>query len=240
MFADDNLLIERETAFCSVVDEGSYRVIEDDIANWVHTGVTVNGVPFTGTGSPKEVYPVTLPPDTTVEFGNVCLGAGGGRTLGFWSNRNGQGLQVAFDFAILTGLCLRNANGTDKDFTGTLAQNKAALNDWLLVANATNMANMLSAQMAAMELNVLHGFVSWTAIVYGGDCIANYFPGSNGFITIGSLMTAANTSLCSFGNTPAGHAQRAYQECLKTTLDNGNNNLNFVQSQPCSPFTCAQ
>ena len=80
------------------------------------------------------------------------------------------------------------------------------------------MANMLSVRMAAMELNVLHGSVSWTATVYGGNCIANYFPGSNGFITIGSLMTAANTSLCNFGNTPAGHAQRAYQECLKTTL----------------------
>jgi hypothetical protein len=28
--------------------------------------------------------------DKTVEFGNLCTGAGGGLTLGFWSNTNGQ------------------------------------------------------------------------------------------------------------------------------------------------------
>ena len=37
-----------------------------------------------------------------------------------------------------------------------LGQNKTALHDWLLNANATNMAYMLSAQLAAMELNVRH------------------------------------------------------------------------------------
>lgn len=240
VFADNNLYVESTTSWCGLVDEDSYRVVEGDIVNWVHTGVTVGGVLFTGPGSPAAVYPVTLPPDQIVEFGNVCLGAGGGKTLGFWSNKNGQALEYASDFATLTTLCLKKANGTDQDFTQNLAQNKTALHDWLLGANAVNMANMLSAQMAAMELNVLRGSVSWTAMVYGGDCIANYFPGSNGFITINALMGAANTSLCSYGNTPAGHPQRAYQECLKTTLDNANNNVNFVQSQPCSPFTCAQ
>ena len=176
-----------------------------------------------------------------MEFGNVCLGAGGGRTLGFWSNKNGQNLENANDFATLTGLCLRTCeSGGNQDFIGTLTANRTALNTFLLGANAVNMANMLSAQMAAMELNVLHGFVSWTATVYGGDCIANYFPGSNRFIAISALMGAANTSLCSDANTPANHPQRAYQECLKNALDDANNNTNFVQSQPCSPFTCAQ
>jgi hypothetical protein len=240
VFADDNLIIERDTAFCSDVDDGSYRVVEGDITNWVHTGVVVNGVPFIGTGAPKEVYPVTLPPDQTVEFGNVCLGAGGGLTLGFWSNKNGQSLETAADFTFLTSLCLRNATGGDVDFTSSLANNKTALNSFLLGANATNMANMLSAQLTAMELNVRHNFVNPAALVYGGDCIANYFPGSNGFITINALMTAAANELCVHGLTPSGNQFRAYQECLKTTLDNGNNNLNFVQSRPCSPFTCAQ
>jgi len=240
VFADDNLIIERETAFCAVVDEGSYRVVEGDITNWVHTGAVINGQPFTGSGSPKEVYPVTLPPDQTVEFGNVCLGAGGGLTLGFWSNKNGQNLENSSDFTFLTGLCLRNATGGNQDFNGTLAQNKTALNSWLLSATATNMAYMLSAQLTAMELNVRHNFVNGAALVYGGDCIKNYFPGSNGFITISALITAAESELCLHGYTPAGNQYRAYQECLKTTLDNGNNNLNFVQSQPCSPFTCAQ
>jgi hypothetical protein len=227
VFADDNLYISRETAFCSVVDEGSYRVVEGDIANWIHT-------------TPSEVYPVTLPPDQTVVFGNVCLGAGGGLTLGFWSNKNGQNLETAADFTFLTSLCLRNASGGNVDFTGTLANNKTALNTFLLGATATNMANMLSAQLTAMELNVRHNFVNPTALVYGGDCIKTYFPGSNGFITISALISAAESELCLHGNTPSGNPARAYQECLKTTLDNGNNNLNFVQSRPCSPFTCAQ
>jgi len=240
VFADDNLYISRETNFCSLVDAGSYRVVEGDIANWVHTGVTVNGAPFTGTGSPSAVYPVTLPPDQTVEFGNVCLGAGGGLTLGFWSNKNGQNLETAADFTFLTGLCLRNATGADVNFTGTLAANKTALNSFLLGANATNMANMLSAQLTAMELNVRHNFVLGTAIVYGGDCIKTYFPGSNGFISISALISAAEAELCAHAYTPSGNQYRAYQECLKTTLDSANNNLNFVQSKPCSPFTCAQ
>jgi hypothetical protein len=180
-----------------------------------------------------------------VEFGNVCLGAGGGKTLGFWSNKNGQALETAADFTLLSNMCLRNADGTDKNFGGTLAQNKTALNEWLLSANATNMANMLSAQLAAMLLNVLHPGVNPNALVYGGDCIKTYqdlgtLPGSNGFISIANLIAAANSELCVHGVTLAGSPFRAYQECLKTTLDNGNNNINFVQSQPCSPFTCAQ
>jgi hypothetical protein len=240
VFADNNLYISRETGFCSFVDEGSYRVVEDDIANWVHTGVTVNGVPFTGLGSPSDVYPVTLPPDQTVEFGNVCLGAGGGLTLGFWSNKNGQNLETAADFTFLTSLCLRNAIGGNVDFNGTLAQNKTALNSFLLGATATNMANMLSAQLTAMELNVRHNFVKSDANVYGGSCIATYFPGSNGFITISALLAAAESELCAHGYTPSGNPNRAYQECLKNALDDANNNKNFVQSKPCSPFTCAQ
>jgi hypothetical protein len=246
VFADDNLYVESTTSWCGVVDADSYRVTEGNITNWIHTGVAVNGVLYTGPGSPSSVYPVTLPPDQTVEFGNVCLGAGGGLTLGFWSNKNGQKLENGDDFAMLNALCLRDANGNNADFNGSLTAQRTALNTWLLNANATNMANMLSAQLAAMELNVLNHTVSpafgvdGTALVYGGDCIANYFPGSNGFITVNALMSAAATELCANGYTPAGNPARAYQECLKTTLDNGNNNLNFVQSQPCSPFTCAQ
>jgi hypothetical protein len=105
------------------------------------------------------------------------------------------------------------------------------------------MANMLSAQLTAMELNVRHPGVSGTALVYA-PCLLNYAPilglDSLGFISINDLMTAAASELCLHGLTPSGNQFRAYQECLKTTLDNGNNNLNFVQSQPCSPFTCAQ
>ena len=33
------------------------------------------------------------------------------------------------------------------------------------------------------------------------------------------------------------HPDRGYLECLKTTFDNGNNNLSFVQPHPCSGTT---
>jgi len=232
VFADDNLYLTRESPFCVLVDPGSYHIAEADAieTNWLHT-------------TNPNVY-VSLPPDANLEFGNVCLGAGGGLTLGFWSNRNGQSLETAADFTFLNTLCLRTANGGNQDFTaGTVGANRTALNTWLLNANATNMAYMLSAQLTAMELNVRHTFVNGSALVYGGDCVKAYqqsslLPGSNGFITINDLMTAANNSLCANGYTPSGSPARAYQECLKTTLDDGNNNKNFVQATPC-PFSFA-
>jgi hypothetical protein len=230
--ADDNLFNQRFTSpLCIVTAPGLYHIFEADTVetNWVHT------TPIT--------QDATIPPDTTVEFGNVCLGAGGGLTLGFWSNKNGQNLENNADFTFLTGLCLRNATGGNQDFTGTLAANKTALNTWLLNASATNMAYMLSAQLAAMELNTRHGFVTGTALVYGGGCVKAYqlslqLPGSNGFITVNDLMTAANTELCAHGLTPSGSPFRAFQECMKTTLDQANNNINFVQGSPC-PFSFA-
>jgi hypothetical protein len=164
-------------------------------------------------------------------------------TLGFWSNKNGQKLENCADFTLLTSLCLRNANGTDKDFNASCAAsavtaNKNALNVWLLNANAVNMAYMLSAQLAAMELNVSHNFVSGSALVYAPCLIGTGTPGvsSLGFISINDLMTAANASLCAHGSTPSGDPNRAYQECLKSTLDDANNNKNFVQGSPC-PFS---
>jgi hypothetical protein len=230
--ADDNLINTRFTSpLCMSLDADLYHIFEASPVqtNWLHTTPTTQDL--------------TIPPDATVEFGNVCVGAGGGLTLGFWSNKNGQNLENASDFTALNLLCLRNATGANQDFTGTLAQQKTALNTWLLNANATNMAYMLSAQLTAMELNVRHAFVNGTKLVYGGDCVKAYqqsqqLPGSNGFITINDLMTAASNELCAHGYTPSGNQFRAYQECLKTTLDDGNNNKNFVQSTPC-PFSFA-
>jgi len=230
--ADNNLFNQRFTSpLCIVTEAGLYHIFESEAieTNWVHT------TPITNDAA------IPLTPNLPVEFGNVCLGAGGGLTLGFWSNKNGQNLENAADFTFLTGLCLRNATGGNQDFGTNLAQNKSALHDWLLNASATNMANMLSAQLAAMELNVRHPGVTGTALVYGGDCVKAYqqsqqLPGSNGFITINDLMTAANTELCAHPLTLSGSPFRAFQECMKTTLDQANNNINFVQGSPC-PFT---
>ena len=169
--------------------------------------------------------------DVTVEFGNLCLGPGGGKTLGFWSNKNGQatmndGGTLAPELALLNDLNLRTAAGGN--FTAT---NYSGFRTWLLGASATNMAYMLSAQLAAMELNVEAGLVSGSALVYApGATSANAL----GFTTVSALMAEANTELGLHGSTTSGSAYRAYQEALKDALDNANNDKTFVQPGPCT------
>jgi hypothetical protein len=55
-------------------------------------------------------------------------------------------------------------------------------------------------------------------------------------------MAAANTDLATHNHTEIGGADaafRTYQENLKNALDKANNNLNFIQGQPC-PFSFAE
>jgi len=221
---------------CMVVDPDTYNVYEDTPieANWVHsTPISVQ-------------FALAACDSHPVSFGNFCVGPGGGLTLGFWSNKNGQKLENASDFTLLTSLCLRNANGSNKDFAGTLTGNKTALNSWLLGASATNMDYMLSAQLAAMELNVSHGFVNGSALIYE-PCLKNFSFSSVGFpagfptgvISINNLMTVANTLLCNDadGVTLSGDPIRDEMECVKNALDHANNNLNFIQAPGTCPFT---
>jgi hypothetical protein len=205
----------------------------EQLANspWMQTGNTVDQTTSTGganaTLNGNKTYSVHVVDDSTVSglnFGNVCVGAGGGLTLGFWSNRNGQALVGSTDLALLVSLNLRNANGTNFD-----PGNYAAFKSWLLSATATNMAYMLSAQLAAMELNVFNGFVNGGSLIYApGSTSAN----AAGFATVNAVMAEANTSLGANGLTVAASATRTYQEVLKNALDKANNNLNFLQPDP--------
>ena len=211
-----------DTPWCSVVDPDKFTVIEKGALappTWLHT--TLSSIDIT----------LVAGQNGEVDFGNVCLGGGtGALTLGFWSNKNGQALETAADFTALSNLYLRTAAGVNQDFLDpTLAKNKTALNTFLLGANATNMANMLSAQLATMTLNVRHSKVSGGAIVYAG--CGNTGLNSQ-FITITDLMAAADASLRDHPLTTTAGADRTYQECLKTALDNANNNTNFVQPSP--------
>jgi hypothetical protein len=197
-------------------------------------------------GTPFIYDPITLGPDSANNnFGNVCLGAGGGLTLGFWSNKNGQNLIIASDLCFLNTLNLVNGNGSAFDpqancpspTSTQLATAKTNLKNWLLSATATNMAYMLSAQLTAMELNVIHGFVNGSDLVYApGDPHAS----AAGLVSITTLMADANTSLGSNPNTPSGNSARSYQEGLKNALDSANNNLNFVQGSACAVNYTAQ
>jgi len=173
--------------------------------NWFHStpvSQAVNVAP----GSPQ-----------SVTFGNYCKVPSGGLTIGFWSNKNGQALITAADLLALRNLSLRNADGSNFDPT-TNAQVKA----FVLGANAVNMANMLSAQLTAMTLNIRHGFVDPGAF----DLCSNQ--------TVGQLTTAANAALLANGLTFSGSPDRASQESLKNCIDALNNGGPVVPTTPCT------
>lgn len=215
----DGINWDRETPISMVLAEDEYVVTEGTPieSNWVHT--TANPVTVTLLNGDNK----------TVEFGNLCTGAGGGLTLGFWSNKNGQKLfESGTDLALMVELNLRDGKGNAFD-----PKNYSGFRSWLLSATATNMAYMLSAQLAAMELNVLNGNVNGGSLIYApGTLSANKL----GFATVSAVMAEANTELGLHGLTLSGSAYRTYQEALKNALDKANNNLTFVQGKPC-PFS---
>ena len=237
IIADDNGFNTRFTApLCMTVEVGLFHIFESNTVetDWIHT-----------TPTQKDVT-LQAGDHTTVEFGNVCLGAGKALTIGFWGNKNGGSLQTQPGFQLLTSLNLVQANGSPQNFAGNLTQNTTALDAWLQGANAVNMAYMLSAQLAAMEFNVFYHSVKFgvgvdpNSFVYAPALLNPSFPPTAGltalgFITVKDLMTAANNILMPpNGNyTVAPSITRSYEEALKTALDKANNNLTFVQSEPC-------
>jgi hypothetical protein len=222
VFGHDNLHLWKQTPQCAYVLAEDYTVVErhPNELNWIHN-------------TPKEVeFDVDTDYTEHVTFGNVCLGAGGGYTMAYWSNKNGERLVTNSDFSALTALNLVKTTGQAQEFTGTVAQNRTTLNAFLVGADATNMANVLAAQLATMKLNVLHGFVNGSALLYAPAC--GNTGVDNKFITVTNLMAAADAALAADGYTPNGDPNRAAQEGLKNALDDANNNRSFVQASPCA------
>jgi hypothetical protein len=161
-----------------------------------------------------------------VTFGNACLSgsSGHGLTLGFWSNKNGQALFGVDDLAAMVTLNLRNADGSAFD-----PASYAKFRTWLLNATATNMAYMLSAQLAAMKLNTLNTppGADPNAYIYAPGTTSG---GTLGYATIAAVMAEADAILA--GTSPVvildGNPLRARAEAVKNALDRGNNNLNWV------------
>ena len=173
--------------------------------NWFHS---------TAVSLPVNVVANT---EQTVNFGNYCKVPSGGLTLGFWSNKNGQALINAADLLALRNLNLKNGDGSNFDPT-----TNAQVRTFLLGANAVNMANMLSAQLTAMTLNIRHGFVDPNAF----DLCSNK--------TVGQLVADANTALGANGLTFSGSPDRAAQEAMKNCIDALNNGGPVVPTTPCS------
>jgi hypothetical protein len=138
-----------------------------------------------------------------------------GCTPGFWGNKNGQALETDESFAILSELCLVNEDGSDRDFLGTLDQNRAAISAWL-GANARNMAYKLSQHLAAFRLNVQMGWYSGTHSTFTN-------PLGPGTVTANQLIELANQYLCAYPLTTSASPQRSAQEAIKNVLDAANN-----------------
>lgn len=225
----DDIHLDRWTPITLILAApGTYTIYEMSPLEpaWIHTTPDVVQLSL-GVGT-----------QDTEMFGNVCLGQRGGLTLGFWSNKNGQKATTTADLVYLSGLNLRNGNGTMFDPTTT-----AQLSRWLLNANAVNMANMLSAQLAAMELNVRHTAVSGVAgdyILYRPELNQFGITYNSGFITVNTLMAEANAALADpNGYTITAGPVRTYQEALKNALDDANNNraIYVLPPSPLSTFT---
>ncbi len=131
----------------------------------------------------------------------------GGRTLGFWANKNGQALITSTDLQNLQNLCLRTTAGTDFN-----PLSKDSLSTWLRGSNARNMASMLSAQLTATYLSVQHGFTNPDVVV-------------DGTMTVNQLIQYANSLLCADGMTTGRDSNRAEQGRVKDILDKINNGL---------------
>lgn len=159
---------------------------------------------------------------TEVDFGNFCTAPSGGHTKGFWHNQNGlaammDGGTAEPELSALRGEPLWDADGSAFDPTTHMQ-----LANWLTFeSSARNMANMLSAQYAAMWLNIEYGFVD------GSD-----YYGSAG-MSIDEIMVAARTALAD-GYTPDGDPNRALQGQLKDWIDALNNGAYVIPSVPCA------
>jgi len=223
VFSHDNLHVTRETPKIGYIRIGTYAMVEGTPLerNWVHT-------------NPTQVECTLAEYDNmNITWGNVCVGAGGANAASFWGGRDGQALVTGDDLTFMSTLYLRDAKG--RDFNPTSTKGFA---NWILKATTANMAYMLSAQLAAMELNVRHSYVSSSALVYAPDLLAFGTAGLNGlgFISINDLMAAAAGEIQAHGMTDSTSPYRSYQDALKNALDDANNNKSFVQSS-AGPFT---
>lgn len=166
-----------------------------------------------------------------VNFGNVCLGGGNVKGTGFWMSKNGEAAlnksgQLESILETLRYFGLVNADGSNFD-PYTYAQ----LKTWLQNANAKNMSNMLSAQVAVMYMNTSLYVDMYNNYVYTPGC---GFWGNGNFMNLYTLMLYSNYLLWNNTTVTGGNPSREYFECLKNGLDNANNNRTFVQPQPCT------
>ncbi len=210
-------------------------------ATWVQTGPLAGATAGPATANSSKCWTGLASADVPgLDFFNYCNT--NALTLGFWSNKNGQAILNANDskwrnllndesatsstYITPTHPFLRDAAAVFyKVPSGAFSTSYTNFRTWLLNATATNMAYMLSAQLATMELNVNYGGTPANTLLLTG-------PGPNascditnslGYVSISNLMSDAIRELRANGSTLSGSADRSCQEFKKTALDDANN-----------------
>ena len=221
---------------------GTFTVTEVLPDGWLNTTPLSSGPHVLLSGDP--------PLELGYVFGNIQRNDTDARTPGYWRNKHGRKIIQDMDwFDELSALNLRDKAGDDFD-----PANINQWRRWLQRADAENMAYMLSAQMASMYLNIHSGFVDADDVV-----LVQKQDGTFTTLKIGDVVDAANDLL---GLDPDGDGQlvlvagepdaeadaitetggtlamfdgtlREYADFLKTILDAGNNDENFIH--PCPP-----
>jgi hypothetical protein len=234
--------------YCFSLKPGTYTVTSVlPNSKWVNTSAKTRSVTLTAGGCAS-----------VADFGNVCVQPpGGGFTLGYWGNKNGQAILQANDpawRAVINSCSLVTSNGASYAVPGgNFNTAYSSFSSFLSGAKAVNMANMLSAQLAATTLDVQFqglrdsvGLIVPACLVTSTgsnvvkvlhlplvsaplgtpSCAGNNCATANGYISVGALRAAAKASLAANPNTIQTGPARTYQECLKVLLDQVNNNGN--------------
>jgi hypothetical protein len=176
---------------------------------------------------------VNLTSPRTIYFGAVCLGGAGAENLSFWMNKKGK---AAFDSSLfwqkdyLLGLLryfsLVDVNGNDFD-----PQTYDDLGNWMQQSNSKNMSYRLSTQLAASMLNAVVKNLGSRTIHTPG---MNFLGLQKNFMNLSTVGWYVNQQLMSANISTGGDEIRKNLENLVKILDRANNDLSFVQSQPCT------
>lgn len=207
---------------------------------WIQTGNTVDQSTASAGSSvtlnKDKSYTVELADGGIVSglnFGNVCeIKNSNGLTLGFWSNKNGQAILKAHDTewrTLLNASNLRTANGSAYTVPGgSFTTAYSSFRTWILSATATNMSYMLSAQLAATELDIAYNGLNAKDLVKD--------PDGDGWVPISHVVADAIAFLATHGDTTVAGPDRELAEAYKNLFDGLNNNIQKIT--PVDPARC--
>lgn len=222
--------------------DGSYKFT--DLHSGTYTVVVTVPATWTGTAPSSNTVTVSCGGTASFNFGCYCLGTGGALSKGFWTSKNGQAVFASNTANNLAKLALYALRDTKGALIAPAMTSYSQVSSFLNNATATNMTSMLSAQLAAVVLDIEPGnqaagakfllgcnggklvsLVNGTANSGNASLTAAIqaaFPAN--FATIDAVVAKAQALLVANDATDV-----ATQTAVKNVLDAICNNTNFVQ-----------